>query len=69
MDNFNDGDTININILKEKGLIEERYSKYVVTDGKALNKRLFIDADGFASNVIKMVAITGGEARVIQRIS
>ena len=69
VDNFIDGDTININILKEKGLIEERYSKYVVTDGKALNKHLFIDADGFASNVIKMVAITGGEARVIQRIS
>ena len=69
VDNFNDGDTININVLKEKNIVEERYSKYIVTDGKALNKKLYIDADGFSSNAIKMISITGGEARVIQRIS
>ena len=67
--NFNDGDEVNINILKEKGIIKERYSKFIVTDAKFLNKRLFIDADGFSSNAIKMIFIAGGEARVIQRIS
>ena len=65
---FNDGDYICLDILKEKGLVSNDSNKLIVKDGTMLDKKLFIDADGYAANVIKMVFLTGGEAKINRRV-
>ena len=67
--NFENDSTINLDILKEKNLVEESYNKLIITEGNFLNKKFFIDADGYATNAIKMISLVGGEARVINRVS
>ena len=66
-DLFESGTTINLDMLKQKGLAKSDSNKLIITDGDYLNKKFFIDADGFSTNVIKMVFLTGGEARINQR--
>lgn len=65
--NFEDNSTINLDILKEKHLASDEYTKLYVSNGNYLNKKLFVDADGYSSNAIKMIFLVGGEARIIKR--
>ena len=60
-ENFNDGDEVNIKVLKEKGLIQSKFGAYKVLARGVLNKKLKIVADDFSDEAIKMIILTGGE--------
>ena len=60
-ENFSDGDTVNINTLKEKGLIcsDAGYIK-ILARGR-IDKALKVYANSFSISAVKMIALTGGE--------
>ena len=60
-ENYKDGDEVNIKSLKEKGLIQSKYSSYKVLARGILNKKLKVVADDFSNEAIKMIILTGGE--------
>ncbi len=60
-ENYKDGDEVNIKSLKEKGLIQPKYSSYKVLARGMLNKKLKVVADDFSNEAIKMIVLTGGE--------
>ncbi len=59
---FSGGDKIDVNILKEKGLVDEDTAYIKVLARGEMNKALSIYANDFSLSAIKMIALTGGEA-------
>ena len=64
-DNFKSGETVNLNALKAKGLVDEstEYIK-ILTKGN-LTKPLTIEANEFSNAAKEVVELSGGEARKI----
>ena len=62
-DNFAAGATVDINAMKEKGIIrsDARYVK--VLAGGVIDKPLTVIANAFSLSAIKMIALTGGSAK------
>ncbi len=61
-DNFNAGDIVDVNSLKAKGLIEEKYSNVRILSGGKLDKALTVYANDFSLSAVKMIALSGGKA-------
>ena len=63
---FNANDKIDINSMKEKGIIspEARYVK--ILGGGVLDKPLHISANSFSLSAAKMIALTGGSAKRVR---
>jgi len=61
-DAFLDGQTVNLQKLKAKGIVAEDYNGYKVTRGERLSKPLYIVADGISLAAAKMIVMTGGIA-------
>lgn len=59
---FSDGDRIDVNVLKEKGLVPEDTAYIKVLARGVINKPLFVYANDFSLAAVKMIALTGGEA-------
>ena len=57
---FSSSDRIDINALKEKGLIPKDTSYIRIEGGGVLDKALHIIADSFSPVAVKMIALTGG---------
>ena len=62
--NFEDGDTVTLNSLKEKGLIPQRAGQVKILARGVLDKRLRVVAQDFSGAALKMILLTGGEAIV-----
>jgi len=63
---FESGDVIDVNILKEKGLIPKDVIYYKVLARGVLDKALTVYANEFSLSAVKMIALTGGEAIKVQ---
>ena len=61
-DAFEDGDRVDVNSLKEKGLISDNVSYIKVTEGGSICKSLSVYANGFDIGAVKMIVLSGGEA-------
>ena len=66
-ENFNNGDTVTLKELKEKGLISPKCDSYKVLARGTLNKKLTIVANDFSSNAAKMILVTGGTVKKIKK--
>ena len=61
-DSFSRGDRIDINAMKDKGLVPADALKVrVIAEGR-IDKPLTVKANEFSPTAIKMIALTGGEA-------
>ena len=60
--NFASGERVDINSLKEKGILGEDVAYYKVLAGGKINKPLSVYANDFSLTAVKMIALTGGEA-------
>ena len=63
---FQDGDVVNLDILKEKGMIENGIGRLKVLASGSINKPLCVEADAFSLQAIKMITLTGGQAVKLQ---
>ena len=62
---FNDGDTVTLEILKERGVIKkELYGLKILGDGE-LTKKLTVKAHRFSSKAVTKIEASGGNAEVI----
>ncbi len=61
-ENFEAGADIDINALKEKGLLAADMGYFKVLARGVLNKSLKVKANNFSLSAVKMIALTGGEA-------
>ena len=60
-DNFSDGETVNIDTLKEKNMIPENTERLKVLASGSLNKHdLRVEANSFSVQAIKMIQLMGG---------
>ena len=66
-ENFNNGDTVTLKDLKEKGLISPKCDSYKVLARGTLNKKLTVVANDFSSNATKMILVTGGTVKKIKK--
>ena len=65
-DNFSDGDTVNLDTLKDKKLVPDKTVRLKVLATGHLNKHnLTVEANSFSVQAIKMIQLTGGT--VIQK--
>lgn len=62
---FNDGETVNETILKERGIIKKRLSGIKVLGNGTLDKKLTVQANRFTSSAISKIEDAGGKAEVI----
>ena len=61
-ENFEDGDTVTLNSLKEKKLVPQSAGQVKILARGVLDKRLRVVAQDFSGAAIKMILLTGGEA-------
>ena len=63
--NFNDGDTVTLDALKEKKLVPNAAKRLKVLAGGTISKALTVEANSFSVQAVKMIRLTGGT--VIQK--
>ncbi len=64
-ESFAAGDRVDINVLKEKGLVPDDAGYLKVLARGAVDKPLRIYANAFSLSAVKMIALTGGEANKV----
>lgn len=60
--NFTSGEHVDINSLKEKGLVDEQVSFIKVLARGRIDKPLMVYANEFSLSAVKMIALTGGQS-------
>lgn len=67
VDVFNNGDTITLKILKEKGLVDEKATqvKILARNDMVLNKAFHIETQGISSQARQKVIAAGGTIKII----
>ena len=60
-ESFEDGDTVTLNSLKEKGLVSVKAGQVKILARGVLDKRLCVVAQDFSRAAVKMILLTGGE--------
>jgi ribosomal protein L18E len=61
-ESFSDGERVDINILKSKGLLSDNTAYLKVLARGSIDKPLSVYANDFSLSAVKMIALTGGEA-------
>lgn len=61
-ESFSAGDTVDINKMKERGIIPKDAKRVKVLAGGVIDKPLTVIADSFSLSAVKMIALTGGHA-------
>lgn len=61
-DNFEDGETVTLAILKEKGLVGAKAGRIKILARGTMTKSLIICADKFSLQAVKMITLAGGHA-------
>ena len=59
---FAPGDRIDVNVLKENGILSPEVAYFKVLAGGKIDKPLMIYANDFSLTAVKMIALTGGQA-------
>ena len=59
--NFESGDTVNLETLKEKGLLQKKTDFVKVLARGLLDKHLTVEAQDFSADAVKMIILTGGK--------
>lgn len=59
---FSSGDTVDVNSLKEKGLVSKDVAYIKIVGGGVINKPLLVYANDFSLSAVKMIALSGGQA-------
>ncbi len=67
-ESFAPGDVVDINRLKEKGLVPRDASRLRVLGRGTLDKPLVVYANHFSLSAVKMIALTGGEVNRVSTI-
>ncbi len=67
-DNFEAGETVSLSELREKGLIPKSAAYVKVLARGRINKPLCVKAQGFSASAVKMIALTGGTAVLMERV-
>lgn len=62
---FNDGDTVNLDVLKERKIIKKELNGLKVLGNGELEKKLTIQANRFSSNAVTKIEKNGGKAEVV----
>lgn len=62
---FNDGDTVNEEILRERGIIKKRLNGIKVLGNGSLDKKLTVIANKFTGAAVSKIEDAGGKAEVI----
>ena len=62
---FNDGDVVNEEILKERGIIKNSLSGIKILGNGVLEKKLTIKANRFTNSAVSKIEDAGGKAEVI----
>ncbi len=65
LNNFNDGDVITLELLKEKGIIKKEHNGLKVLANGELTKKVTIKAHRFSSTAVTKIEKAGGIAEVI----
>ena len=65
-ENFNNGDEVNLQTLKEKGLLPKKCNYFKVLARGVLDKKLKVVANEYSKDAIKMIVIVGGEVVVLE---
>lgn len=60
--NFNDGDTVDLDTLKEKKLVSRKETAVKILARGRLNKQLNVVANDFSADAVKMICLMGGTA-------
>ena len=60
--NFEEGDTVDLDALKAKGLITRQYGRLKVLARGRLTKALTVTASAYSLDAVKMILLTGGKA-------
>lgn len=63
--NFESGEAVNLQTLIQKGLIPKNSDYVKVLARGHLNKQLFVEANDYSSDAIKMIILTGGSVTEI----
>ena len=64
-DSFAQGDRVDVNSLKEKGLVTPDTAYIKVLARGSIDKALSVYANDFSLSAVKMIALTGGEAKKV----
>lgn len=64
-DNFEDGEVVNIEKVRNKGLCAVNANYLAVTESDTLRKKLHVYADEYTVPAAKMICVAGGEAYMI----
>jgi len=59
---FNDGDTVDLESLKAKGLVDKKTKSVKILARGTIDKALTIKAGEFSETALKMIVLTGGKA-------
>ena len=62
-ENFEDGETVNLETLKEKALISKKAERVKILARGVMTKRLTVVADKFSIQAVKMIGLAGGLAQ------
>lgn len=65
LNRFNDGDVVNIEVLKEKGIIKKELNGLKVLGNGNLEKKITIQANRFSSSAVTKIEENGGKTEVI----
>jgi len=65
-ENFENGDTVNLHTLKEKGLLPKKCNFFKVLARGRLSKALTVIANDYSKDAIKMILITGGNVTILE---
>ena len=65
---FNAGDIVNLETLKEKGLIAKNTARVKVLARGSIDKPLHVELNDYSIEAIKMIALTGGTVAKVQKV-
>lgn len=65
--NYHEGECVNLQTLKEKGLIDKKAASCKVLARGVLDKSLTVEAVDFSLPAVKMIALTGGKVVKLRR--
>jgi len=63
---FKDGETVNITLLLEKGMVKKELDGLKVLGNGKLEKKLIVEAKAFSASAKAAIEAKGGEAKVIE---
>ncbi len=67
LEKFDEGQTIDLAIMKEAGLIKNTERKVKILGNGELTKKLVVHADAFSKSAIEKITKAGGETSVVDR--